>query len=151
MDLDDPVITARERVPSILQKQERRILSARGWTRARRAVSLTHTFCRCLCFQHLILNPSTPANADGLHLDDCQYQSLGFYKAKKQLIDRSEEVSGGIKADISPDRGSTEASFFSITSHKKNKTPKFHVTCLVDSRESESLFLPPLPSPLLPP
>jgi hypothetical protein len=66
-------------------------------------VSLTHTFCRCLCFQHLILNPSTPANADRLHLDDRQYQSVGFYKAEKRLIDRYEEVSDGIKADISPD------------------------------------------------
>jgi hypothetical protein len=37
-------------------------------------------------------------------------------------------------------RGSTEASFFLITSHKKNKTPKFHVTCTNDSRENESLF-----------
>jgi hypothetical protein len=62
--------SARECVPSILQKQERRILSARGWTKTRRAVSLTHTFCRCLCFQYLILNPSTPVNADRLHLDD---------------------------------------------------------------------------------
>ena len=68
-----------------------------------RAVSLTHIFCRCLCFQHLVLNPSTPANADRLHLDDRQCQSVGFYKAKKKLIDRYEEVSGGIKADISPD------------------------------------------------
>ncbi len=64
---------------------------------------LTHTFCRCLCFQYLILNPSTPVNADHLHLDDRQYQSVGFYKADKRLIDRYEEVSGGIKADISPD------------------------------------------------
>jgi hypothetical protein len=78
-------------------------LSARGWTKTRRAVSLTHTFCRCLCFQYLILNPSTPANADRLHLDDRQYQSVGFYKADKRLIDRYEDVSGGIKADISPD------------------------------------------------
>ena len=68
-----------------------------------RAVSLTHTFCRCLCFQHLVLNPSTPANADCLHLADRQYQSVEFYKAEKRLIDRYEEVSGGIKADISPD------------------------------------------------
>ena len=34
---------------------------------------------------------------------DCQYQSIEFYKAEKRLIDRNEEVSGGIKADISPD------------------------------------------------
>ena len=34
---------------------------------------------------------------------DCQYQSAEFYKAEKQLIDKYEEVSGGIKADISPD------------------------------------------------
>ena len=68
-----------------------------------RAVSLTHTFCRCLCFQHLVLNPSTPANVDHLYLDDHQYQSVGFYNAEKRLIDRYEEISGGIKADISPD------------------------------------------------
>ena len=78
----------------------------RSTTRTRtswRAVSLTHTFCRCLCFQHLVLNPSTPANADCLHLDDRQNQFVGFYKAEKRLYDRYEEVSGGIKADISPD------------------------------------------------
>ncbi len=69
----------------------------------RRAVSSTHTFCRCLCFQHLVLNSSTPANVDCLHLNDRQYQSIEFYKAKKRLIDRYEEVSGGIKAKISPD------------------------------------------------
>ena len=68
-----------------------------------RLVSLTHTFCRYLCFHYLVLNPSTPANADCLHRDDHQYQSVGFYKAEKRLIDRYEEVSGGIKADISPD------------------------------------------------
>jgi hypothetical protein len=38
-----------------------------------------------------------------LHLDVRQYQSVEFYKAKKRLIDRYEEVSGGIKADNSPD------------------------------------------------
>ena len=32
-----------------------------------------------------------------------QYQSVEFYKAEKRLIDRYEEVSDGIKADISPD------------------------------------------------
>jgi hypothetical protein len=32
-----------------------------------------------------------------------EYQSVEFYKAEKQLIDRYEEVSDGIKADISPD------------------------------------------------
>jgi hypothetical protein len=37
---------------------------------------------------HLVLNPSTPANTDRLHHDDRQYQSVGFYKAEKQLIDR---------------------------------------------------------------
>ena len=42
-------------------------------------------------------------------------------------------------------RGSTEASFFSITSHQKNETPKFHVTCSFYSRESK-LLLPPPPS-----
>jgi hypothetical protein len=116
--------SSRELDPSILLTRERRTLSARECMRTRwstaqaeatmrrstmrmrtswRAVSLTHTFCRCLCFQQLILNPSTPANADRLHLDVCQYQSVEFYKAKKRLIDRYEEVSGGIKADSSPD------------------------------------------------
>jgi len=116
--------STRELDPSILLTRERRTLSARGCVMTRRstdpvavttrrsttmtrtswrAVSLTHTFCRCLCFQRLVFNPSTPANADRLHLDDRQYQSIGFYKAKKRLIDRYEEVSGGIKADISPD------------------------------------------------
>ena len=33
---------------------------------------------------------------------DCKYQSVDCNKAKKQLIDRYVEVSGGIKADISP-------------------------------------------------
>jgi hypothetical protein len=118
--------SSRELDPLILLTRERRTLSARECARTRRstapakvtmrrsttrmrkswrAVSLTHTFCRCLCFQHLILNPSTPASADRLHLDVCQYQSVSveFYKAEKRLIDRYEEVSGGIKADISPD------------------------------------------------
>jgi hypothetical protein len=49
------------------------------------------------------VDPPTPANADCFHQGDCQYQSVEFYKAKKQLIDRYEEVSGGIKAAISPD------------------------------------------------
>ena len=116
--------STRELNPSILLTRERRTLSARECVRTRRstypvaatmrrsttrtrtswrAVSLTHTFCRCLCVQHLILNPSIPANADCLHLDDRQYQSVGFYKAENQLFDRYEDVSGGIKADISPD------------------------------------------------
>jgi hypothetical protein len=43
-----------------------------------------------------------PSGGDD-HLDDRQYQSVGFYKAENRLIDRYEEVSGGIKADISPD------------------------------------------------
>ena len=34
---------------------------------------------------------------------DHKYQSVDFYKAEKQLNDRYVEVSGGIKADISPD------------------------------------------------
>jgi hypothetical protein len=37
------------------------------------------------------------------YVDVRQYQSVEFYKAEKRLIDRYEEVSGGIKADISPD------------------------------------------------
>jgi hypothetical protein len=48
-------------------------------------------------------SPPTPANADCLHQGYCQYQSVEFYKTEKQLIGRYEEVSGGIKADISPD------------------------------------------------
>jgi len=48
-------------------------------------------------------SPPTPANADRLHQGGPQYQSVEFYKAKKRLIVRYEEVSGGIKADISPD------------------------------------------------
>jgi len=43
------------------------------------------------------------ANAHHHHQGDRQYQSVEFYKAKKRLIDRYEKVSGGIKADISPD------------------------------------------------
>ena len=87
-------------IPSVVVTTRRSTMMTRtSW----RAVSLTHTFCRCLCFQHLVLNPSTPANADCLHLDDRQNQFVGFYKAEKQLFDRYEEVSGGIKADISPD------------------------------------------------
>ena len=49
------------------------------------------------------LETPTAANADRLHHDDRQYQSVEFYNAEKRLIDRYEEVSGGIKADISPD------------------------------------------------
>ena len=48
-------------------------------------------------------HPPAAANAVRLHLGDCQYQSVEFYKAKKRLIGRYEEVSGGVKADISPD------------------------------------------------
>ena len=48
-------------------------------------------------------SPPTPANADLLHQGGPQYQSVEIYKAKKRLIVRYEEVSGGIKADISPD------------------------------------------------
>jgi hypothetical protein len=81
------------------ETRRRRMTRTTNW----RVVSSTHTFCRCLCFQHLILNTSTPANADRLHLDNRQYHSVGFYKAEKRLINRYEEVSGGIKADISPD------------------------------------------------
>ena len=124
--------SARERVPSILQKQERRILSARGWTRTRRstspavettrsttlartswrAVSLTHTVgtdvkvtpsMQMSFFSKSGPHPPTPANADRLHLGDRQYQSVEFYNTEKRLIDRYEEVSGGVKADISPD------------------------------------------------
>ena len=113
-DLDDHVILTQERRTLSAREYARTMRSTdpvavtarRSTTMTRRswrAVSLIHTFCRCLCFQHLVLIPSTPANPDRLHLDDRQYQSGGFYKAKKRLIDRYEEVSGGIKADFSPD------------------------------------------------
>ena len=48
-------------------------------------------------------HPPAAANAVRFHLDDRQYQSVEFYNAEKRLIDRYEEVSGGVKADISPD------------------------------------------------
>ena len=48
-------------------------------------------------------SPPTPANTDCLHQGYRQYQSVECYKTEKQLIDRYEEVSGGIKAAISPD------------------------------------------------
>ena len=49
------------------------------------------------------LETPTAAITDRLHHDDRQYQSVEFYNAEKRLIDRYEEVSGGVKADISPD------------------------------------------------
>ena len=49
------------------------------------------------------LETPTAANADRLHHDDRQYQSVEFYNAEKRLIDRYEDVSDGVKADISPD------------------------------------------------
>jgi hypothetical protein len=96
---DDEDKARRSTVPVAVTTRRSTTMTRTSW----RAVSLTHAFCRCLCFQHLVLNPSTPTNADHLHLNDRQYQSVGFYKAEKQLIDRYEEVAGGIKADISPD------------------------------------------------
>ena len=49
------------------------------------------------------LETPTAANADRLYHDDRQYQSVEFYNAEKRLIDRYEDVSDGVKADISPD------------------------------------------------
>ena len=46
---------------------------------------------------------SSRAHKQTNYQGDCQYRSVEFYKAKKQLIDRYKEVSGGIKADVSPD------------------------------------------------
>jgi hypothetical protein len=42
-------------------------------------------------FQQLVLTPQPLANADRLHLGDCQYQSVEFYNTEKRLIDRYEE------------------------------------------------------------
>jgi hypothetical protein len=49
------------------------------------------------------LETPTAANAYRLHHYYRQYQSVEFYNAEKRLIDRYEDVSDGIKADISPD------------------------------------------------
>ena len=49
------------------------------------------------------LETPTAVIADRLHHDDRQYQSVEFYNAEKRLIDRYEEVSDGVKGDISPD------------------------------------------------
>jgi hypothetical protein len=47
------------------------------------------------------LSSRAPKQTD--YQGDRQYQSVEFYKAEKQLTDKYEEVSGGIKTDISPD------------------------------------------------
>ena len=74
----------------------------------------------------------------------------GSLAAAAAVARRRRQYGGGSAAAVAAgsdrdSRGSTEASYFSITSHTKNETPKFHVTCSFYSRESKSL-LPPPPS-----
>ena len=105
-ELDPSILLTRERKTLSARECVRTVTTWRSTTRTRtswRAVSLTHTFCRCLFPPTSGPHPPAAANTVRLHLGDRQYQSVEFYKAKKRLFGRYEEVTGGIKAGISPD------------------------------------------------